>query len=497
MKCALSALLVLPLVTSALADGIDIIGFDGQQGLQFQGSSVSNYYTLEFAPSPNGPWTNWGSVSSQPITGSVMSLPTPFFYRIKQVDPGQSGSYATGTPVYAESDPVYSVEKSRYATGTPVYVESDPAWTGASNSVWSAIGGKQAAGHYATGTPVYAESDPVWAAEKSGYATGTPLYAFTEGDPAWNAEKSQYVKVSDLYALLRQYALNPIKPPTNMALIPAGTFVMGDAMGDGSSDELPLHTVFVSAFYMDQYEVTKALWDEVTTWATTNGYNYELNLFGFGKATNHPVHSMNWYHAIAWCNARSEREGLTPCYTNVDGTVFKDTVDIPMGCNWSANGYRLPTEAEWEKAARGEVANQRFPWGDTITHSNANYFSSSSYAYDISSTRGDHPTFNDGVQPYTSPVGYFAPNGYGLYDMSGNVWEWCWDWYSSSFYSNSPPTDPQGPPSGDLNTKVRRGGGWYDPYGIGPRVAGRYADLPSYGETYVGFRCVRGGPVLP
>ena len=118
-----------------------------------------------------------------------------------------------------------------------------------------------------------------------------------------------------------------------------------------------------------------------------------------------------------------------------------------------SQGYRLPTEAEWEKAARGGASGHRFPWSDadTITHSRANYYvrtqnGTNYYAYDISPTPGDHPIFNDGTLPYTSPVGSFAANGYGLYDMAGNVWEWCWDWYG--LYSSGSQTDSHGPASG-------------------------------------------------
>lgn len=274
--------------------------------------------------------------------------------------------------------------------------------------------------------------------------------------------------------------------PTDMALIPAGSFEMGDNL-DGSSYALPLHSVYVSAFYMDRYEVTKALWDDVYNWAITNGYSFDHE--ARGKTNNHPAHSMIWYNAVKWCNARSEKEGITPAYYKDTGlsTRYRSGYTAPY-VNWNS-GYRLPTEAEWEKAARGGAAGRRFPWTDTdnITHSRANYYSSTSYSYDTSSTRGYHPTFNDGTNPYTSPVGYFAPNGYGLYDMAGNVWEWCWDWYGS--YTSASETDPRGPQEG--SDRVRRGGGWSINFGaIDCRTTGRSNFAPGNSSTLIGFRAV-------
>jgi formylglycine-generating enzyme required for sulfatase activity len=127
-------------------------------------------------------------------------------------------------------------------------------------------------------------------------------------------------------------------------------------------------------------------------------------------------------------------DGRTPCYT-VSGSVYRtgsygwDGSDI-INCNFSANGYRLPTNDEWVYAARGGLSSKRFPWGDTITHNQANYRSywidgSPYYSYDVSSSDGYNPDYNDGVMPYTSPVGSFAQNGYELCDMAGNVFEWC------------------------------------------------------------------------
>ena len=191
--------------------------------------------------------------------------------------------------------------------------------------------------------------------------------------------------------------------PANMALIPAGSFQMGDTFNEGESNELPLHMVYVSTFYMDKYEVTKALWDEVYQWAIMNGYSFDNSGSWYdgqnrSRGNNHPVHTINWYDVVKWCNARSEKELRKPAYyTSATQTNVYRTGQLDIQNNWVKwdAGYRLSTEAEWEKAARGGVSGRRFPWidVDTITHSQANYYSYSNYVYDISPTRGRHPTF--------------------------------------------------------------------------------------------------------
>ena len=277
-----------------------------------------------------------------------------------------------------------------------------------------------------------------------------------------------------------------------MALIPAGNFQMGDNLGDGWSNETPVHTVYVSAFYMDRTEVSWGKWQEVRTWSATRGY--DIGSVGSGKADNHPVQSVNWYDCIKWLNARSEMEGLTPCYRR-GGVVYKAEQHDDIVCAWSANGYRLPTEAEWEKAARGGLSGRRFPWGDTIQHTRANYYSSAGYAYDTSATRGFHPSYATDFPsnfPLTNPVGAFAANGYGLHDMAGNLLEWCWDWFDD--YPSGSVSNPHGPssPSGSWGSnRVIRGGSWGADGARRCRVAFRDNYRPDYMHYIIGFRAVR------
>jgi formylglycine-generating enzyme len=278
-------------------------------------------------------------------------------------------------------------------------------------------------------------------------------------------------------------------------LIAAGSFTMGNCMSpsEGNSSELPLHTVTVSAFCMDANLVTYSLWTNVYHWAISHGYSFDNT--GSGKAANHPVQTVNWYDVVKWCNARSERESREPCYyadTNQTTVYRSGAIILATNCvNWAANGYRLPTEAEWEKAARGGAAGHRFPrWdADTINWNRANYYARPGfYAYDVNHTGGYDTNFTSGGHPFTSPVGSFAPNGYGLYDMAGNVCEWCWDYYSDTYYGSSPSTDPRGPAPASYT--VLRGGSFEFDAGAA-RCAARNCAPASTGYNYIGFRCVR------
>ena len=294
-----------------------------------------------------------------------------------------------------------------------------------------------------------------------------------------------------------------------MVLIPAGSFRMGDTLDFDKQtyrhDNYPPINVTVSAFYMDVNLVTYSQWESVYNWATNNGYNFDNP--GSGVAPNHPVQTVDWYDSVKWCNARSQLAGLTPVYyTDTGFTQIYTNSEVDLteaNVNWSANGYRLPTEAEWEKAARGGLSGQRFPWGDTISLNQANYISAYlnniDMPYDLGPYDGDNINFDYGTYPYTytSPVGYFAPNGYGLYDMAGNVIEWCWDWYAPPPYPTGSPylggSDPHGPASSPESARVNRNGGWAS-VASASRCAFRESDTWPSNLAYsnIGFRCVRG-----
>ena len=248
-----------------------------------------------------------------------------------------------------------------------------------------------------------------------------------------------------------------------LVLVEAGSFQMGSTQG--FSREQPVHTVTITKpFYIGKYEVT---FEQYDAFCDATG-KPKPDDAGWGRG-NQPVISVNWYDALEYCNWLSEREGLSPCYT-IEGLASE--------CDFAANGYRLPTEAEWEYAARGGQRSQ-------------------GYTYAGSDNPDDVAWYIENSDERAHPVGQKAPNELGLYDMSGNVGEWCWDWYNRDYYASAPSSDPPGPEIGRGimgRQRIRRGGDFWN-YADLLRTTARSFDTPqtriAYEVSTHGFRIVR------
>ena len=240
------------------------------------------------------------------------------------------------------------------------------------------------------------------------------------------------------------------KTGAQMVLIPAGRLIMGDDRGD--DDEKPAHAVRLSAFYIDTCEVTQASYQSLMG---KNSSKFE--------GPDRPVERLSWFAATQYCNMRSLREGFTPCYD-------PETLE----CDFAADGYRLPTEAEWEYACRAGTTT-RWSFGNSAAKLTA------------------HAWFKENAAKTTHPVKQKSTNPWGLYDMHGNVSEWCNDFYSEGYEMQGEATDPRGPASGE--ERVLRGGSWASS-DTSCRSSARASEEPGFadvcfGYEAYGFRCVR------
>ncbi|MEI6412575.1 MAG: formylglycine-generating enzyme family protein, partial [Bacteroidota bacterium] len=275
---------------------------------------------------------------------------------------------------------------------------------------------------------------------------------------------------------------NNVKPD-NMVLIPKGSFQMGSE--DGETREKPVHRVTLSDFYLSKYEVTvaefrafveasgyqtdaekegKSRGYDGKEWKDIEGRNWRHDPEGNLAQGNHPVINVSWNDATEYCKWLSQRTGLK---------------------------YRLPTEAEWEYAAGNGARHTKYNWGNSAPSGKRG----GNVADETSATHFNWEKteanifvgYDDGFVT-TAPIGSFDFNDFGLYDMTGNVWEWCSDWYDSDYYKNSPVSNPVGPASG--SNRVFRGGSWSS-YPQDCRVAFRVSNTPGVRNFYIGFRLAR------
>lgn len=315
-----------------------------------------------------------------------------------------------------------------------------------------------------------------------------------------------FVGAFDLALLLGAWGCCPIPTEPSMVLVPGGEFEMGchdDPLGCRAR-ELPVHAVFVSTFYMSVYEVTNQQYTDYLNsayaqglievsggvvykagdsepYCDTNSASPYSRIHWDGSTftitvckEDHPMLEVSWYGAAAYGNWISVQDGLQPCY------------DLETwACDFAQDGYRLPTEAEWEHAGRGGLHDPyyQFPWGNDLDGSKANY-SQSGDPFGGPSPRTSPVGYYDGGQ---TPVGVDMANGYGLYDMTGNVREWCNDWMSYTYYQSSPYDNPQGPASGGSG-RVFRGGAWDDHIVGNLRCATRESSQPDLRLRETGFR---------
>ncbi len=458
-------------------------------------SGQASQYDIRYSTSSSASWDQMTHATGEPTPRSTgqfesftvggLSPNTWYYFRLKTADevPNWSGvsNQASGRTSETPNTPptaCFTVTPSSGTTSTDFQFNAS-----CSSDNEDALSSLQVRWDW--------ENDGTWDTPYSTTKTNSHQYAST-------GTKTIRLEVKDTGGLtnqtMRSVEVQDEPPPTcGMVYIPAGTFTMGSDPGEGYSDERPEHYPYISGFYMSACEVTNAEYAAVLNWAIANGKAYWNGSNVVQSSTNstvylyvssrycridrsgstfvvesgygsHPVVEVTWYGAAAYCNWRSEQEGRTPCYNT-----------STWECAFSASGYRLPTEAEWEKGARGSSDERTYPWGDEApTCSRVNAYIGGDYCRRMTTPVGSHET---GRSPY------------GLYDMAGNVLEWCNDWYDNSYYSVSQGPDPRGP-SGSYSFRVLRGGSWGYYFDI-LRCSRRNYGRPSYADVDFGFRVAR------
>ncbi len=282
-------------------------------------------------------------------------------------------------------------------------------------------------------------------------------------------------------------------------LIPSGSFWMGTEDEDAweADGEGPVREVQVDAFWIDRTVVTNAAFEQ---FVQATDYQTESERFGWSYVflgqlspsrqrklrQSHTVQGLQWWYAIDGACWRKPEGPGSHIHKRMDHPVVHITWNDAMAyCHWA--GKRLPTEAEWEKAARGGLARKRFCWGDELEPEGKHRCNIWQGKFP------DHNTEKDGY-PWAAPAKSFKPNGYGLYNMAGNVWEWCFDWFNPGWHIPETPEtriNPKGPDYG--KTKSMRGGSFlcHHSYCNRYRVAARTSNTPDSSTTNLGFRCVR------
>jgi len=399
-------------------------------------------FKIERKTGADGTWSEIAATSANVTTYSNtgLSQSTTYYYRVRAVRVNVYSDYSNDAHANTELAPPSNL------TVTAVSASQI-------NLQWTEVAGAESYKVYSSSSP-----ETGFTEDTSGTFNGTSWTA-----PFSEDRRFYYVTWVGFTVTL------------GFVFVPGGTFIMGDTIDDGVGDilELPTHSVTLDPFFIGKYEVTQVEYSQYMQpgWEWTSSY---------GLGDYYPAYYVSWYAILKYCNLRSLAEGLTPVYSISGSTNPATWGAVPTGvlydatwdaaiCNWSANGYRLPTEAEWEYAARGAVDPP-------------------DYLYSGSDDVNAVARYDGNNSPYgTKPVGTKAPNELGIFDMSGNVYEFCWDWFG--FYSSTSQTNPTGPSS--ESHRLLRGGDWFE-NAWGCRVSRRNMHYPGDTNSYsYGFRLCR------